>query len=195
MMVHFYEIRNCTCNDVDDRPVLVAPGGLLLDKLTYYEFVLLEDGRWVHFLTSEEYAHVMKGYPKHEVVFLHPYTCTPIVQSTPEETARGNQFAVSLGLMIVSAVLLCVLAFFWFLHDPYPDSLAAHLFILPAVTQVAAFTLVIYAWIHYPENSLVKVTTLIVIAETILVALAAAVFYIVCVVACNGCWDAMAGCG
>jgi hypothetical protein len=178
MVVHFYEIRNCTCANVDNRPVLVAPEDLLLDLLTYYEFVLLEDGRWVHFLNAEEYAHVMTGYPDHDVVFRHPDAPPPVRQPTPEETANGNQpAAIGIGLTCAGTILTVVFLF---------GNLLLPL-VLPCGMQIAAFVLMIYTRIRYPDNRLGNILKWILIVEVILTVLSAIAVVISCVAACDSC--------
>ena len=180
MVVHFYEIQGCTCDNVDNRPVLVAPKDLPLDMLAYYEFVLLEDGRWVHFLTTEEYAHVMKGYPDHDVVFRHPYTYPPMKQCTPEETAKGNKLArLGIGLACGSLVLAGIIHFIVEKEMLSNQTPLVLLGVLIVAAQIAAFRLMSRTRSRYPDNKLGIVLKRIFIAELILLAISPVVAYFV----------------
>lgn len=196
MLVHFYEIRGCTCANVDNHPVLVAPANMQLDRLTYYHFVLLEDGRWVHFLTPEEYAHVMKGYPAHDVVFHQPGTPLPLQQSTPEDTAKGNLLAlIGLGLNLAGIVLIVLLTLFSAALDTETEpSLYECLMVLPCLAQIAAFILMIVTRIRYPDNTFGKVLMWVLIVEVILAVLAIIALIVFCAVACNYCVSEMKRC-
>ena len=58
MTVHYYGIANCDFNYLNGAPVIVAPPDTDSERLSQTRFEQQPDGRWVHFLTEDEYDHI-----------------------------------------------------------------------------------------------------------------------------------------
>ena len=204
MYVHFYEIRGCICDNVDNRPVLVAPRDTRLDLLTKYQFVLLTDGRWVHFLTNDEYAHVMTGYPNRDVTFCAAPQYTPMpsapMQESEEDCRRGNLLAgIGLGLF----VLYLIISFGeWGIMEVLDNAertkeainlaeiVNGFLLLMP----IASFVLMLITRIRYPKNVMGKVLMWVFIVSGILLALFIIAILVTCVACLNECSQAGGRC-
>ena len=69
MIVDFYQIGNCTYELYNGRHVIFAPSNVSEDLLYTYRFFRTEDGRACHFLTPDEYYHVMNNMSTGRAVF------------------------------------------------------------------------------------------------------------------------------
>ncbi|MBQ4466074.1 MAG: hypothetical protein II916_08950 [Oscillospiraceae bacterium] len=199
MLVHYYEIRSCTCDNVDNRPVLVAPPETVLDLLTKYNFVLTADGRWVHFLTTPEYDHVMTGYPNRDVTFSYQPSAKEKPQETPEERKAGNRLAtIGFLLLALSIVMPMAAVMMTEAADKMPFEEEGPLlstfntisYGIGSLSQIAAFVMMLVTRIKYPKNTLGKVLMWIYIVGAILAALAA----ILIIVACASCLNELSHC-
>lgn len=196
MQVHFYEIRGCTCSNADGKPVLVAPEYTQLDLLNYYQFILLPDGRWVHFLTNEEYASVMTGYPHRDVVFSHPRKAAQPLPETPEDLAKADRLGWIGIAMIVASVLLGIglVLLSSAMGDGVPETLELIITGLIGLLQLAGFVMMLFIRIRYPGNRLGKALMWIYIAEVILAIIAVIVMIIACVFFIKSCCESMQDC-
>ena len=204
MYVHFYEIRGCTCDNVDSRPVLVAPRDTRLDLLTKYQFILLADGRWVHFLTNDEYAYVMTGYPNRDVTFYTApqYTASPAAmpQESEEDKRRGNLLAgIGLGLFVL--YLIVNFGEWGFMkalesnsHAGETTDLIAAINSILLLMPVTSFVLMLITRIKYPKNVLGKVLMWVFIVSGILLAFLVIATLVACVACLNECSQAGGRC-
>lgn len=200
MVVHFYEISGCTCANIGERPVLVAPAGTPQALLTKYDFLLVEDGRWCHFLTTPEYEHVMTGYPDRDVVF----GSTVMMPEPPAvDPTAGNRLADIGLILLVASILLPMLTggVTFLLGDTAQENVtqtaeAATTVLLQAVSSIcslcgiASFVIMIITRVKYPKNTRGKVLMWIFVVLAILFALA----MIVLILACASCLDSMRRC-
>ena len=196
MLVHFYEIRGCTCDNVDNRPVLVAPDYCPLEQLTHYQFVLLEDGRWVHFLTSQEYAYVMTGYSHRDVVFSTLPESVLTDLNIPEDPSRGNIFG-GLGLgLFVGSIAACILIGFLLraLDEDQSIIIIQAAAYLPLVLEIGSFAMMLYTRIRYPKNILGKVLMWLFIVEAVLIVIALIAAVIACIACANQCITSIKDC-
>lgn len=203
MLVHFYEIPGCTCANADGRPVLIAPNGTAPTLLTKYEFVLLEDGRWCHFLTTPEYEHVMTGYPNRDVIFGDPAAVRmPVQETAPADPSEGNRMA-DIGLILLAVSVLLPMAAGGLMTGMTVDQETADSTVTQMLSQLvtiasaigtlagtASFVVMIITRIRYPKNKRGKVLMWIFIVLAILTALA----MIALIVACVSCLDSMRNC-
>lgn len=189
MHVHFYEIRGCTCENVNNKPVLVAPPDTRLDLLTRYQFLLLDDGRWVHFLNNTEYAHVMTGYPYQDVSFFSAQQPLQPVSESPEDRQTGNLLA-GIGLGLLGLYLLLNIGEWGMLKTlstpnqiQEGSSAASVLNLLFTALPLASFVLMLITRIKYPKNVMGKVLMWLFIVGGVLLIL----FMIAILVACVSC--------
>lgn len=69
MIVDFYRIPNCKYELYQGRHVIFAPEDTAEDLLYTYRFFRTDDGRACHFLTQDEYYHVMNNMSSGRAVF------------------------------------------------------------------------------------------------------------------------------
>lgn len=216
MLVHFYEIRGCTCNNVDDRPVIVAPNGTPAVYLQHYHFTRLADGRWVHYLSNEEYAHIMTGYPDHDVTFAYApgasvggvgipptpnYTSpgAPVIEDEEEKRAGNRLAAIGFILLGLSFLLPTIMGGVMYGltstideggSEPTVSALLMVMEFLCSGAGLASFIIMIVMRVRYPKNTAGKVLMWFFIIGAILLAIAT----VLLIIACASCLNELKNC-
>ncbi len=200
MFVHYYDVRCCTCANVDNRPVLIAPPDTGYDLLTMHEFVLLADGRWCHFLTQQEYEHVMTGYPNHDVSFGSQVYQAPLPTiEDPEKVKAGNRCALIAFILFGTSILLpgiaaLLMGGFNVLTETAKDSESGNPIItgissilggISSLTEIAAFVMMIVTRVKYPKNVWGKVLMWIYIVLGILIVIGMVLLILACAYCVN----------
>ena len=108
MTVDFYQIPNCEYELYQGRHVIFAPADTREELLYTYRFFRAEDGRACHFLTPDEYYHVMNNMSFGRAVF--GTTNNMLMQRSPDEMIPPQENDVN-NLCIISLILL-VASFF-----------------------------------------------------------------------------------
>ncbi len=162
MYVHFYPIRGCTCDNVDNKPVLIAPPGVPLYLLRQYEFMQLEDGRWCHFLTMPEYEYVMTGYPDRDVTCPLPTPTQPPAapQLSPEEIERRGKQLGTIGLAMLGCSIVLLLLYICtrdLAFGEYTDTINQYNLRGCFMTFIASFVLMVILRTKHRGNQLGKI--------------------------------------
>jgi hypothetical protein len=123
----------------------------------------MPDGRWVHFLTDKEYAHVMTGYPDRDVTFNHLRMSEQPREETPEEKAKGNRLGwFAIGIFALSYIPVIIFGCLGgFNGDPFQvtsNSWFIAVTVVWGISQFISVCLTYYARNHYPLNLICKIS-------------------------------------
>ncbi len=199
MVVHFYEVGVCICDNVNNRPVLVATQNVPVSILTKYQFVQAEDGRWIHFLTRPEYDYVMKGYPDNDVLFGRAPERYPAEPQGQKDIKAGKKLSIA-GFICYAASFLfpigssALLSAFSNTQNQQEISkgmlwLCQGLSSVGSLCGLAAFILMIILRIRFKDNLGGKILMWIYIVTAILAVLGMIALVAVCGACAGGCED------
>lgn len=169
MLIHFYEVKNCTYDMVQGIPAIIAPDGVDEEVLQRHFFIRTIDGKWFHYLTREEYYYLMSFSGSDEVVFsfdkpvINYYPQTPPLDRESENKAN-TMCGISLGLLGVGFMM---------------SSLGGAFLTLPC--WIAALVLMIIVRVNYPQNTFGKVLMILYIIFGVLMLIGV----IMLILACN----------
>lgn len=222
MVVNFFEIKGCTCDNVDNRPVLIAHsdanGNIDLKKMQQYCFVLLQDGRWCHFLTQQEYNLVIDGFNSNRDVSIGPenFATTTQIQNTKgiDENKTGKtaedklalagiicyaaSMIVSISTPIIGALTVGTIAPSDLEYGSQAQSTITYLLSMgymaiegiSELSLLASFIIMIILRIKYKQNKVGKVLMVLHIVNAVLALIA----IVLLVLACNQCMAELQSC-
>lgn len=184
MTVSYYAIGECTVMQIDGRTVLAAPEnpGLTPDTLRKHDFLLQEDGRWVHYLTDAE-MQLLKNTPSGvKISFSGDYAQQRMAQQPVQQPDAANDPPAALYLCVGSlfSMLLSIAL-------PYESN--DMLYALRGVLFVAAWVLMIVARVRYPKNLFGKVLMWMYVVLVLLGMIGMIVIGFLLMKACNECLD------
>ena len=180
MTVDYYEVRDCTVEQLGGRTVLAAPpqevSRLLPEILMRCGFLKEADGRWYHWLTDAELQLLQGAQGSVRLSFggdaLPP---NPILVQEPEREAPAANYLTggSLLAMLMSLIL------------PYHSN--PDIIMLRGVLIVTGWVLLIVARVKYPKNTFAKVVMWVYIVLMILGFLFMVAVGIFIIYTCNEC--------
>lgn len=188
MIVDFYQIRNCRYEFYRGRHVIFAPNNISEALLYTYRFFRTEDGRACHFLTPDEYYHVMNNMSTGRAVFgignQMPINRASVMMLPVQEEKNVTTLCfISLALLVASFVL------FAFISDNTYSNAIGELLGVSFTCFIVSFILSIVARSRNKKSVFALVLLILHIILTVLVIIGIVMAMITCGQAIDSCID------
>lgn len=172
MLVHFYEVRNCTFETFKGGPVLFAPGDIDYDILMKRGFRRNKEERWFRPVNTAEYRYIVYSAQFGDVIIDERtvmYGDMPAPYGQPPQDNTPNILCfVSVGLMALG----------------FPVS-ALGTVILGGLFFLAALILMIIVRVRYPENQFGRILCIIYIVLAVIAIVLTIAAAIILAIICN----------
>lgn len=176
MLVHFYEVRNCTFESYKGDPVLFAPADADDDTLMKHGFRRNKEERWYRPVNMAEYNYIVYC-AQYGDVSINEETARYIVNYNPpvtyQQQQRDNYNAnvlcyISVGLMALG----------------FPMTFLATI-LVGGLFFIAAMVLMIIVRVKYPQNQFGRVLCIVYIVLAIIAVVLTIAAMIILAIVCN----------
>ena len=176
MLVHFYEVRNCTFESYKGNPVLFAPYDIDDDTLMKRGFRRNKEERWYRPVNMAEYNYIVycAQYGDVEINdqtsrYMTNYNLPVQYQQQQKADNTANILCyVSIGLMAVA----------------FPITLIATI-LVGGLFFIAAMVLMIIVRVKYPQNQMGKILCIVYIVLAVIAIVITIAAMIIIAIVCN----------
>ena len=176
MLVHFFEVRNCTFESYKGEPVLFAPCDIDDDTLMKRGFRRSKEERWYRPVNMKEYSYIVYWAQYGDVDIndsasqnINNFNMPmPYVQRQQNDNTANILCYVSVGLMALG----------------FPMSILGTI-LVGGLFFIAALVLMIIVRVKYPQNQFGKVLCIVYIVLSILVILLTIAVMVLIAIICN----------
>ncbi|MBR5683821.1 MAG: hypothetical protein IKW96_11220 [Ruminococcus sp.] len=191
MIIHYFEIRNCSLLYYMGYPIYLAPDGTDEGLLSMRGFAKQNDGKWIKYIDRFEYGYIMQFNNCEEIVVNEetlkniqypPFQYQPPLYGYGAAPPKDSNTANILCTVSVSLMLLTLPVLF------------TPLIAISGLLFIAAMVLMIIARVIYPDNKFAKILCIVYVVLTLIMVVIGIAAIIMLMIACNECVNSLNSC-